>query len=188
MSRKYFKCILLASCAVLFLNGCTVDIYVTPKTGSQKTITDEEILETAEKARLINPWGETQSLTVATEWAGVDFAAPPEEFTLEDGRVMTLSTYRYMTGIVEALYKSEDHELSYRQSNDLQDVALSGDHNFYSTEWDEKINGSTVHCLGDGKTVNLAYWDDSDDHFSISFNCNKIGAGLTAADLAHIIK
>ena len=155
--------------------------------GRQNAVTDEELLENAEKARIANPWGETQSISVAGQWAGVDFKPPSEDITLEDGRDVSLTTYRYMTGTAEALYRSDDNELTFRQSCDTEGVSLTGDHNAYSHEWDERIDEVDVHCFGDGKTINLAYYDDRNDHFSITFDCGEEGKGLTADDLMHII-
>ena len=51
--------------------------------GTNKEVTDEELLEKAETARIANPWGETQSLSVAEEWAGLSFTPPADEIELE---------------------------------------------------------------------------------------------------------
>ena len=67
-------------------------------------------------------WGETQSISVATDWAGIDFVSPDETFVLDDGRTIDLTTYRYRTGEVEALYKGEDYEVVFKKSNRHQSV------------------------------------------------------------------
>ena len=109
---------LLAALMTVILTGCTVDITLTKK-GNGKYITDEEILENIENARAVNPWGETQSLFVASEWADVDLTPPEDEIKLDDGRSVSLITYRYMTGIAEALYRTDENELTFRQSREI---------------------------------------------------------------------
>ena len=168
------------------LGGCTVKVNINMHT--KKAVTDRELLDIAEKARIANPWGETQSLQVVSEWVGFDFAPPAEEITLDNGCVIRLKTYRYMTGTAEALYLGDDCELTFRQSTDLQGTKLAGDHNIYSSKWSEDICGLPVFCQGDGKSVNLAYYDEKENHFSITFNCSQKGKGLSPSDLARIIK
>ncbi len=152
---------------------------------SSKEETDEELLRRAETARIGNPWGETQSMSVAEEWAGLSFTPPAEEIELEDKRLIKLTTYRYMEGIIEALYMDEDYKLVVRKSNDKQGMELAGDYSSYPSETEEIIEGLTVHCLGDGETINLAYYDTSDGHFSIGFYSGE--EGLTKADLSGIV-
>ena len=60
-------------------------------------------------------WGETQSLSVATEWAGVDFKEPDEVITLQNGQTFELKTYRYADDVVEAVYTGADYELIIRR-------------------------------------------------------------------------
>ena len=153
---------------------------------STPEVTDEELLEKAEKARIANPWGETQSLSVAEEWAGLSFTPLEEEIKLEDTTLIRLTTYRYMEGTIEALYADEDYKLIVKKSNDKQGLELAGDYDPYPSETEENIEGLTVHCFGDGETINLAYYDTADGHFSVSFH--REGEGLTKADLSGIIK
>ena len=61
-------------------------------------------------------WGETQSLSVATEWAGVDFQEPDEVITLQNGQQYELSTYRYADDVVEAVYTGPGYELVIRRT------------------------------------------------------------------------
>ena len=61
-------------------------------------------------------WGETQSLSVATEWAGIDFEEPDEVITLENGQTFELNTYRYADDVVEAVYTAPGYELVIRRS------------------------------------------------------------------------
>jgi hypothetical protein len=60
-------------------------------------------------------WGETQSLSVATEWAGVDFKEPDEVITLQNGQTFKLKPYRYADDVVEAVYTGADYELVIRR-------------------------------------------------------------------------
>ena len=153
---------------------------------TNKEVTDEELLEKAETARIANPWGETQSLSVAEEWAGLSFTPPADEIELEDGSLIKLTVYRYMEGIIEALYSGEDYELVVRKSDTMQGTELAGDYNSYASETEESIEGQTLHCLGDGETINLAYYDTPDGHFSVSFHNGE--KGLTVTDLTGIVK
>ena len=77
-------------------------------TGCSGKITPES--DTADK------WGETQSLSVATEWAGVDFEEPDAVITLQNGQQFELSTYRYADDVVEAVYTAPGYEPVIRRS------------------------------------------------------------------------
>ncbi len=161
---------------------------------------DEEILKEMEEAYLVNPWGETQSLSVATEWAGFSFDPPAENILLQSGQEIELTTYRYMTGAVEAVYKSEDYDLRVRKSNDdgnsetdsllttvTDNATLSEDQDPDALEWEESIKGIPVRCIGDGELIHEAYFDVDNGHYSITFDCAEEGLGLTAEDLAEIL-
>ncbi|MCR4656363.1 MAG: hypothetical protein K5770_09070 [Lachnospiraceae bacterium] len=145
--------------------------------------TDDEILKKVEEARLANPWGETQSLTVATEWAGLDFAMKEEEIVLENGQKMELATYRYRTGTVEALYKSEGYELRVGKARDVSD-SMPGDKERYASEWEESYEGFFAHCFGDGENIRMAYIDEGEDHYYIMFDSEEEECGLTSGDLS----
>lgn len=184
-----FTVTFLGGCSAEYLPFKSVDITVSviPKNTDAKPVPDEEILKKAESARLINPWGETQSLSVVSEWVRFDFTPPAEEIILDNGRRITLTTYRYMTGTAEALYKTDNCELTFRQSRDLQGIALSGDYNKYQSEWDESINDLNVCCLGNNDLIHAAYYDTAEGHFSITYQSDGADDGLTAADLSMII-
>ena len=175
-------CLLVLSFLSGILSGCSAG-------GSTNTQirSDRQLLENVEKERTANPWGETQSLSVASEWAGFDFTPPAEEIRLDNGLTASLITYRYREGTAEALYRTDGNELSFRQSTDLQGPLLAEDNSAYPSGWNERILGHDVFCLGDGDTINLAYFDDAGFHFSITINRGKEGNGLTAADLSLII-
>lgn len=133
-------------------------------------------------------WGETQSLTVATEWAGIDFLPPAETFITDDGSRIELTTYRYRTSVVEALYRGDDYLLVFRRSNELQGLDLAGDDNSHETEWDFDLNGINIHCLGDGTCANTAYFDYGNDHFSITASIGDESKGLTANEISAFLK
>ena len=128
-------------------------------------------------------WGETQSISVATDWAGIDFVSPDETFVLDDGRTIDLTTYRYRTGEVEALYKGEDYEVVFKKSNRPQDEVLT-EKNRYANKWDEELNGITVHCLGADTDVNAAYFNEGDEYFSVICHIGNNDAGLTENELS----
>ncbi|MCR4739361.1 MAG: hypothetical protein K5886_03760 [Lachnospiraceae bacterium] len=180
---------MMSGCSSTF--GSKEDVSAGDHSGSDDThaemITDEELLENVERERAVNPWGETQSSSVVSEWTGIDFIPPADEITLENGRLISLTTYRYMTRIAESLYKADDYELTVRQSRDLQGAELSGDNNTYSSEWSEEINGYTVQCLGNGDGILAAYYDASGYHFSVTYHCGEDNEGLTSADLYRIL-
>ena len=147
--------------------------------GCAKSSTQREIEE---------GWGETQSLSVATDWAGIDFESPAETFTLNDGRNIELTTYRYRTGIVEALYKGEDYEVVFRRSDRLEGAALAEDDRTYSKEWESDLNGIKIHCFGDGTCINTGFFNIGDDHYTITAHIGSEGIGLTEEELASFIK
>ncbi len=140
----------------------------------------EELLQEMKQTAVANPWGDTQSLSVAEEGSGVEFT-PPSEESLPEG--IELKIYRYMEGIFEAIYGDDSNELTIRKSNDREGIDLSGDYNKYSKEWDESSGDLTVHCLGDGETVNNAACDLDGAHFSILYNPGEEGRGLTVDEL-----
>lgn len=117
-------------------------------------------------------WGETQSLTVATEWAGIDFPPPLETFVTDDGRQIELTTYRYRTGVVEALYRGDDYLLVFRRSNELQGLDLAGTDASNKTEWKFDLNGISVQ----------------NDHFSITASLGKEGSGLTVEEISAFLE
>ncbi|MCR5790029.1 MAG: hypothetical protein K6G83_09095 [Lachnospiraceae bacterium] len=206
--RTAFACILTGSLLAIHLIGCTgyydpagkpaeeaasdqseTSVNETEEDGSETSAneTDEdEWLQMAESARIANPWGETQSLSVAEEWAELTFTPPAEEITLQNGKELKLTTYRYIEGTIEALYQAEDYELTVRKSADMEGTALAGDDTPYPSEREESVEGLTVHCLGDGESIRLAYYDAGDCHFSIAFRSGE--EGLCEADLCELIK
>ncbi len=133
-------------------------------------------------------WGETQSLSVATDWAGIDFNSPEETFITDDGTQMDLTTYRYKTVIIEALYRGDGYELVFRRSGTLQGLSLAEDDKSYAKEWDFDMNGISVHCLGDGVYANVAFFDAGGDHFSVTCHIGNEDAGLTEKELSAFLE
>lgn len=152
----------LMLCQILFLTACA-------QSGAEN--------ETEEG------WGETQSIAVATDWAGIDFQSPDETIILNDGREIELTTYRYRTGIVEALYRGDDHEIVFRRSDTLQGPDLAGEEQSYPEEWDTELNDISIHCLGDGSGINAAYFDIDNDHYSVTCHLGDGDTGLTEEEL-----
>ena len=135
---------------------------------------------------VVNVWTETTSITEATYGAGINFT-PPLQQALPAG--LTLKTFRYCTGTIEADYTDETGvtELLIRKSNTDSGIDLHGDYNIYSKSWDHTLKGLTLHCAGDGNTVNTCWFDAGDMHFSISFQMGKEGQGLTLDQINSIV-
>lgn len=165
--KKTIILIALLLCFILFSAACS-------KSGAEK--------ETEEG------WGETQSISVATDWAGIDFQSPDETFILDDGRKIELTTYRYRTGIVEALYSGDDHEIVFRRSDTLQGADLAGEDRSYPKEWDTELNGISIHCLGNGSGINAAYFDKDNDHYSVTCHLGDGDTGLTEEELSAFLE
>jgi hypothetical protein len=135
---------------------------------------------------IVNDWYDTPSLDEATYGAGFLFT-PPLEQTIPEG--LTLKGYRCRMGTIEADYADANGtvKLIIRKSNTNSGVDLAGDYNSYSKSWDHSLKGLTLHCLGDGDTVNLGYFDTPDYHYTINYNAGKEGQGLTLDQLNSII-
>ena len=172
--RRNIKIALFVAICFL-LAGCGTNA-AGPEAADETRATDE--------TQATDGWGETQSLAVATEWAGVDFTAPAESFTLDDGTGIVLTTYRYRKGIVEALYQGDTYTITLRRSDTLKGPALADDSHTYTQEWDDTINEINVHCLGDGVHANCVYYDHDGDHFSITAHIGDEDRGLGAEELA----
>jgi hypothetical protein len=135
---------------------------------------------------VVNDWVDTSDLSAAVSGSGVKFT-PPLEQALPEG--LSLKTYRYRTGIIEASYVNGNGDvvLTIRKSNTVGGTDLSGDHNSYTHAWDQSLKGVTLHCLGDGTTANTSHFDSGEDHYSISYNIGKEGQGLTGDQLNSLI-
>ncbi len=182
------------------LNGWRVYCRYTNKTGSADTKTalitvtgtpeptpaPTPAPTTAPLGPVVNEWVETTDLSAAVSGSGVKFT-PPLEQALPEG--LSLKTYRYQAGIIEASYVNDKDEtvLTIRKSNTVGGTDLSGDHNSYSHAWDQTLKGVKIHCLGDGSTSNTTHFDAGEDHFAISYNIGKEGKGLTGDQLNSLI-
>ena len=135
---------------------------------------------------VVNVWVDTADLNAAIAGSGLSFS-PPLEQALPEG--LSLKTYRYMSGIIEADYANAAGEtlLIVRKSNTSSGLNLAGDFNSYSASWDLTLKGLTLHCLGDSINANLAYYSAGDTHYSINYNAGREGQGLTADQLNSLI-
>ena len=153
--------------------------------------TQESLLKDMKDAALGNPWGETQSISVATGSSGVDFYPLPGDSLISGGREVPLITYRYMEGTVEALFGDRGGEIRIRKSLDKSGKELAGDYNEYADEWDEDCNGTTVHCFGKETLICLAAWDADNAHFSVLLNAGEEGErekfGMSSEELSRIV-
>ncbi|MCR5179573.1 MAG: hypothetical protein K6C95_11410 [Lachnospiraceae bacterium] len=145
----------------------------------------DELLEDMEQAAVANPWGDTQALSVAEEYSGVHFDTP-EESCLPEG--LSLETYRYTDQIIEARYTGGDNELVIRKSDTVKGRELSGDHNRYADEQVFMIQGMAVTFCGDGQLTNLAFYEDENGNFAISYNAGEEGRGLTEKEIQKLIE
>ena len=145
----------------------------------------DELLEDMKQAAVANPWGDTQALSVAEEYSGVHFDTP-EESCLPEG--LSLETYRYTDHVIEARYTGGDNELVIRKSDTVKGRELSGDHNKYSDEQILMIQGMAVSLCGDGQLTNLAFYENENGNFAISYNAGNEGRGLSEKDLQKLIE
>ena len=152
----------------------------------QNKADNQRLLSDMKNMAIANPWGETQSLSVAEDSSEVLFNPPTEDSLPGGTEPVALQTYRYMDGTIEALYGNGKDELCIRKSYELEGQSLSGDYNEYSNEWEATLDGIVVHCLGDGEKANSVFFDD-DGHFSILYNPGIEGQGLDSDELEAII-
>ena len=131
--------------------------------------------EQQEEAVIENPWIYTMDLDEAIAFCGIPFD-PPIEQALPDG--MTLVGYSAnINGIISAEYSNEERVLSIRKSDIYSGQILSGDYNEYSQNWTEMLKGLALDCFGDGESINLAYCDAGNLHYSVS--CSSTDPDLT---------
>ena len=130
------------------------------------------------------PNGETSDLNTAVTGAGVTFAPPITE-ALPTG--MSLSGYRYMSGVIEARYTGPGNLLTVRKSNVQSGLALSGDYNSYPSTWTVSLKGLSVNCQGDGETINTATFSSGSDNYAVSFNIGDKGRGLSSDQLNSLV-
>ncbi len=139
------------------------------------------------EAYLSGPWGETQSLSVAVDTAGVPFSPPPEDLFPETQEAVSLVTYRYLEGVAEALYALDGKELRVRKSDRFAGQELFGDQPDASGEWEETTLSPSVRCLGTQGRIYRAFFDIGTDHAAIMFIPGPGGDGLTEEELQTLI-
>ena len=136
---------------------------------------------------MANPWSETQDLEEAAAGSGIRLEAPMEGLPEHDGSPMNFWKYLWMDDVIEARYENINDEMIIRASSGKEKQDLSGDYTEYSQTWTEYFKGVEVECMGDGETVNLAYFDSNDIHFSIGYQMGDEGRGLSVDELSSLI-
>ncbi|MBQ2626244.1 MAG: hypothetical protein IJG17_00545 [Eubacterium sp.] len=136
---------------------------------------------------MANPWSETEDLEEAAAGSGIRLEAPMEGLPEHDGSPMNFWKYLWMDDVIEARYENINDEMIIRASSGREKQDLSGDYTEYSKTWTEYFKGVEVECMGDGETVNLAYFDSNDIHFSIGYQMGDEGRGLTVDELSSLI-
>ena len=143
--------------------------------------------ETEQTSEIANPWSETEDLEEAVTGSGILLDAPMEGLPKHGDATMNFWKYLWMDDIIEARYESVNDEMLIRASTGHEKLELSGDYTEYSKTWTESFKGLEVECMGDGQTVNLAYFDEGDTHVSISYNAGYEGNGLTVDELSSLV-
>ena len=131
-----------------------------------------------------DPWKETSDLNTAVTGSGVSFAPPITEALPTS---VSLSGYRYMSGVIEARYTGPGNLLTVRKSNVQSGLALSGDYNSYPSTWTVSLKGLSVNCQGDGETINTATFGNGSDNYAVCFNIGDTGRGLSADQLNSLV-
>ncbi len=167
--------------AAVLLSGCGTE--------AVKDTSGDELLAAMRASALEQPWGETQSLTVATESSEVSFNPPPEEALPKDPSPIPLLTYRYMTGTVEALYRDDEKntELRIIKSSDRQGGELTAGYRSSGDIREETFEGLKIHCTGDGTTYLSVWYAKDDDNYAIVYDPGPGGGGLTGDELKALI-
>lgn len=143
--------------------------------------------ETESAVGMANPWSETEDPEEAAAGSGIRLEAPMEGLPEHDGSPMNFWKYLWMDDVIEARYENINDEMIIRASSGREKQDLSGDYTEYSKTWTEYFKGVEVECMGDGETVNLAYFDSNDIHFSIGYQMGDEGRGLTVDELSSLI-
>ncbi|MBR0396769.1 MAG: hypothetical protein IJI10_00720 [Eubacterium sp.] len=147
----------------------------------------ESTTEQESSVGMANPWSETEDLEEAAAGSGIRLEAPMEGLPEHDGSPMNFWKYLWMDDVIEARYENINDEMIIRASSGREKQDLSGDYTEYSKTWTEYFKGVEVECMGDGETVNLAYFDSNDIHFSIGYQMGDEGRGLTVDELSSLI-
>lgn len=137
-------------------------------------------------AQIPNPWTETSSLEEAVEGSGVDFT-PPIDAALSFYDGLTLQTYLYMDGTIEADYSNGSDTLTIRKSTDTEGQTLSGDYSEYSSTWEYSMKGLPVTCRGDGTRINEATFSVDSYHYAVSCDAGEEGKGITEESLTSLL-
>ena len=135
----------------------------------------------------VSEWEDTSDITAAVSRSGLEFFVPPIPESLPEG--FFLDTYSSRQDMVEARYSDNagTRALVIRKSSGTGGDDLSGDYNTYSKTWDITLKGVTVHCKGDGNTVNVGLIDAGSGHFSIVCHAGQEGRGLTPDQINSLV-
>ena len=172
MRDKNIIIALLAS-GIIALAACSANNGSGNQAGQENGSESSVIVD--DTAQMPNPWTDTTELDEAEKATGISFEPLSAEAVPEG---LELATYRYTDNILEVVYRGGDNELTVRASTETDGESLTGDYNVYSKEWDEEIDGSIVHCKGDGKHTNCAYADVRSIHLAVMYNPGEEGKGL----------
>lgn len=137
-----------------------------------------------------NPWKETADLDEAVKGSGVDFVPPePDIISAYEGLEGGDTPYAYMDGTIEVNYTNGTDTLVIRKSYESSGDELSGDYTEYSKEWDIISMGVSVHCKGDGESINNATMSINDgSSYSILANPGEEGKGISEEDINAIMQ
>ncbi|MBR2669365.1 MAG: hypothetical protein IKE36_06205 [Solobacterium sp.] len=133
---------------------------------------------------MINPWRETTDPDDAEKIAGFAMDCPVDEAMPND---MVFRSFVCMDDVYGAMYDNGKEEMLIRKSSSIDPEELSGDFFTYSKSWDISLKGLTVHCLGDGKTVNNALFSNGEYNYVILYDAGNEGNGLTPDQLNSLI-
>ncbi len=133
---------------------------------------------------MINPWTETTDPEEAEKIAGFGMDCPVDEAMPND---MVFRSFVCMDDVYGAMYDNGKEEMLIRKSSSVSPEELSGDFFTYSRSWDISLKGLTVHCQGDGTTINKALFSNNVYNYVILYDAGNEGNGLTPDQLNSLI-
>ena len=193
LMNKMLKTAAAALLSVSALAACT-----SPKTSSapaseQASSVPESSAQASseEEVGMANPWKETTDLDEAVKGSGVEFVPPVEEALPETEYEMNFFKYRYMDGVISAVYENINDELVIRKSNKYSGKEeLAGIYNTYSKTWEHSLKGGiNVTCEGDGTLISVATFTAGNGYsYSITFDPNEEDRGLTIDQINSLVQ
>lgn len=134
---------------------------------------------------MANPWKNAASEEEAAQGAGLSsFVLPEAPEFLSEG--FEGPTFRYMSGLAEAIYVDGENRMTIRKGVGDEDV--SGDYSEYLFSWEVDLQGLEVYCAGERDEVKLARWAYDGNAYSLSYNpgLNEL-PGLSESDVMSLI-